>query len=104
MKWHDPARYRILDRRERRAIAAVALTASSSLVCALIVLFESASPDVWLTPTSDVVEDLRRCDEMATRQAQQQCKQTLVESRLEAPKRSTHTARRPAPGASRPGA
>jgi len=34
MKRHDPTRYRILERRERLALAAAALTASGSLACA----------------------------------------------------------------------
>jgi len=104
MKRHDPTRYRILERRERLALAAAALTASGSLACALIVLFGTASPDVWLAPTGEVTEDLRRCDDLATRQAQQHCKQALVSSRLDAAKRPTRTVQRPASNASRPGA
>lgn len=75
------------------AIAAAALTASGSVVCSLILMFEGASPDTWITPPQEVVESLR-CDRLAARDVRMQCKRALAAAKLNSLSRPTQTARR----------
>jgi hypothetical protein len=84
--------YRILSRRERLAIAAAALTASGSLVCSLILVFDDASPSTWIAPTQEVVESLDHCDHLAARDAREQCKRALAAAKLNTLNRPTQTA------------
>jgi hypothetical protein len=88
------AHYRILGRREGLAIAAAALTASGSVVCSLILVFDDASPGTWITPTHEVVESLDHCDHLAARDAREQCKRALAAARLSTLSRPTQTAKR----------
>ena len=86
--------YRILNRPEGLAIAAAALTASSSVVCSLIVVFAGTSPDTWVTPTETVAERLDRCDHLSTRDAREQCRRELAAARLNTLNRPAQTAHR----------
>lgn len=92
--WIHAIHYRILSRRERLAITAAALTAACSVVCSLILVFEGASPNTWITPTQEVEEGLDRCDHLAARDARDQCKRALAAAKLNALSRPTQTARR----------
>jgi hypothetical protein len=86
--------YRILSRRERLAIVAAALTASGSVVCSLILVFDDAAPGTWITPTQEVAEGLDHCDHLAARDSREQCKRALAAAKLNTLNRPTQTAKR----------
>ena len=71
-----------LDRRERAMVTVAALTASVSVVGALVLSLGSASPESWLTPTTALPVRLSSCDEQQTRQARDCVKQQLVTAAL----------------------
>jgi len=73
-------------------VAAVAT--SSSLFVALLVCFDTASPDLWLTPSPALMESMANCDHYATRQGREQCKQHVVFAQLARERQAVQLARR----------
>ena len=78
----DNNSFRTTPRRERVMATVAALTASVAINGAVLLCFDSASPDQWLAPTPAVLERLARCDLNPSRRAQDDCKQQLVATRL----------------------
>lgn len=78
----DNTSFRTTSRRDRVMATVAALTASAAINGAVLLCFDSASPDQWLAPTPAVLARMARCDLNPSRQAQDDCKQQIVASRL----------------------
>lgn len=78
------ASFQIVNRRERAACAAAALTCFAGILGALMLCFNSGSPDTWLLPTPDLTASMARCEEQRSRSAQTQCKKRVVAMTLAA--------------------
>ena len=64
--------------RSRLVAAAMALTMAISLLSALVLAFDSASPAQWLAATPEVLRAVSACDAQRARADRQTCKQELV--------------------------
>ena len=74
--------FQVVGRTERLASALAAATCSTAIVGALLLGFDAASPDTWLTPTPALLESMARCDQHPARAERTQCKQQVVARRL----------------------
>lgn len=71
----------------RLAAAAAAVTASVSLLSALLLSFDRAGPQTWLAPSAEVLEMAADCDRHTERSVRDHCKQQLVAVRVARDKR-----------------
>lgn len=78
----DNTSFRTTSPRDRVMATVAALTTSVAINGAVLLCFDSASPDQWLAPTPTVLARMARCDLNPSRQAQDDCKRQLVASRL----------------------
>ena len=62
-----------------RATCTVAAVSCATIVnVGLLVLFDQASSERWLSPTPSVLQAQAQCDALPARQARSSCTQTLV--------------------------
>ncbi len=66
----------------RLAAALAAITIATSVVSALLLAFNAASPAAWLAATPQVTEMTAECDRLPGRQSRDSCKQQLVTALL----------------------
>ncbi len=69
--------------RRRIIAAAAALTTTMSIVGALMLTFDAASPTQWLAPSPLVMERVSRCNELPTRRAREDCSTKVVAAMLQ---------------------
>lgn len=74
--------FQLVGRTERLACAAAAATCASAIVGAMLLGFDAASPDIWLTPTPALMDSLARCEQHIERADRTSCKQEVVARRL----------------------
>ena len=73
---------RLIGWRPRLAALLAALTVSASIFGALVLSFQSASPDIWLAPTPQLLELASACDRQPARDLRERCRQQLVAAQL----------------------
>jgi hypothetical protein len=78
----DTLRSPPLPRRQRIAAIVAAVAVSGAIVSTIVLSFGTASPDVWLAPTPEVMELASGCDRQPTRAERDRCKQQIVTARL----------------------
>lgn len=78
----------------RLVAAAMALTMAISLLSALVLTFDSASPAQWLAATPDVLSAVSACDAQSARNDRQACKQELAAHQHTAASASLRLAKR----------
>jgi len=78
-----------------RILAGVtALFATVAVASAILLCFHSASPQVWLAPTPELMEMAAACERFAAREVRQLCKQQVVAVRLARERQGVQTASR----------
>jgi hypothetical protein len=89
-----PAPYRAAGLRHRLAALAAAATVTSSIVAAVLLSFNSRSPETWLAPTPELLAMTAHCDRHPARAARERCKQDVVTARLAVEKDAAQLAQR----------
>lgn len=93
MKPYPPA-IPLVNVRQRLCMAGAAFTATTSIVCALLLSFDAASPQIWLMPTPELLALSLDCEQRPAREARDHCKQQMVAARLMPDPQTQQVARR----------
>lgn len=89
-----PVPFRPINNRDRAMAALAALTATTSIACALVLSFDSATPDQLLTPSPALMAEVAQCGLQASRAAQSKCKQQVIAAGRAPEKHGLQMARR----------
>ncbi|MBL8352080.1 MAG: hypothetical protein JNL87_17425 [Burkholderiaceae bacterium] len=89
----DNASFQTTRPRERLMAAVAALTTSAGITGALVMCFDTASPDRWLVPDDLLLSQVARCEQQASRKAKDDCKRQLVAAHLARGKQPIQLAR-----------
>lgn len=88
------SRLGLLDRRQRLAALAAALTVATSLAGAMVLGFHGASHDRWLLPTPELMAMVSACAQQPTRELRKLCQQQGVAEHLAQHKQPLRLAQR----------
>ena len=70
--------FQIVGGSESTVCAVAALTCTVGIFGALVLCFNSASPNTWLLPAPDLMASMAHCDLQRSRAAQDQCKKRVL--------------------------